>query len=281
MLKSTFCHLPGTGCGKEKKLWDSGIRNWEDLMNADCCIQGLSKCRKCKSFIDESFRQLHRDNTFYFAERLPSNQHWRLFTQFRHLAAYVDIETTGLYYGSSITAIALYDGRNVFQFVQGGNLPDFKRKIREYKLIITYNGKSFDLPFIERTFDMVVSCPHIDLRFLLHGLGFRGGLKACEKNLGIDRPRGMEDLDGYFAVLLWEEYKKSHDEKALETLLAYNIQDVISLEKLLVIAYNRKLKDTPFANDSIDNPIAPENPFSIDTTTVHRIRRMLDRDLID
>jgi uncharacterized protein len=273
MLKSTFCHLPRTGYNSEKKLWDLGIRTWDDLIATPCCAQRLSKCRGCKLSIDESIKHLEKDDPSYFGERLPSNECWRLFPQFRRHIAYLDIETTGLY-DASITTIALYDGEHIFHFVRGDNLPDFKRKIRNYRLIVTYNGKTFDVPFIERCFRITVDCPHIDLRYLLHSLGIAGGLKGCERKLGINRPRGMEDLDGEFAVSLWNEYKRTRNEKALETLLAYNVQDVISLEQLLVMAYNRKLRGTPFAKShSIDAPRVPKNPFSVDRKTVERIRR--------
>ena len=62
---------------------------------------------------------------------------------------------------------------------------------------------------------------HLDLRYILSALGFSGGLKSCEEKLGIGRKGGYEDIDGYFAVVLWQYYKKTKDIKALETLLMY------------------------------------------------------------
>jgi len=41
-------------------------------------------------------------------------------------------------------------------------------------------------------------------------------------------------------VLLWNEYQKTGDQKALDTLLAYNVQDMIILENLMVKAYKSK-----------------------------------------
>jgi len=185
----------------------------------------------------------------------------------------VDIETTGLYPGDSITTIALYDGRSLFHYVSGDNLPDFKKRIRKYKVIVTYNGKTFDVPFMERYFRMRLDCAHIDLRYILRSLGYSGGLKQCEKKLGIRR-KGLEKIDGFDAVFLWEEYKRNHDKRALETLLAYNVQDAINLERLLAVAYNKKLKDTPFQRSHrMDIPAAPENPFKPDPGVVRRLRR--------
>jgi hypothetical protein len=58
----------------------------------------------------------------------------------------------------------------------------------------------------------------------------------------------------------------------LETLLAYNIQDVLTLEMLMVISYNLKIKDTPFYRNSLPEPVSPESPFRADMKTVERIR---------
>ena len=56
----------------------------------------------------------------------------------------------------------------------------------------------------------------------------------------------LKDIDGFFAVLLWDEYIKTKNQQTLDTLLAYIIQDTVTLENLMVTAYNMKLKDTPF-----------------------------------
>jgi hypothetical protein len=125
--------------------------------------------------------------------------------------------------------------------VQGQNLDDFIEDIQKYKVIVSYNGKSFDIPFIEHFFNIRLDHAHIDLRYVFYSLGFKGGLKGCERQLGMDRG-DLRDIDGFFAVLLWDEYQRTGDQKALETLLAYNIQDTVTLENLMVTAYNMKLR---------------------------------------
>ena len=73
--------------------------------------------------------------------------------------------------------------------------------------------------------------------------------------------------------LLWDEYQRTSDQKALETFLSYNIQDTINLENLMVIAYNMKLKDTPFyETHMIEDPTPPVNPFRADLATVDKIK---------
>jgi len=156
--------------------------------------------------------------------------------------------------------------------VHGQNLTDFKRDIREYRLLVTYNGKTFDLPFLRAAFGLALDQAHIDLRYVLAGLGYKGGLKACERSLGLDRG-DLAEVDGYFAVLLWNEYKRRQNVQALETLLAYNIRDVVNLEALLVQAYNRKVAAVPFGAELVLPPVAaPAEPFRAHEPTVRRLK---------
>jgi len=48
---------------------------------------------------------------------------------------------------------------------------------------------------------------HIDLRFLLKKLGYAGGLKRIDKELGINRGADIDGIDGFEAVRLWNEYR--------------------------------------------------------------------------
>ncbi|MBW2193860.1 MAG: exonuclease, partial [Deltaproteobacteria bacterium] len=57
----------------------------------------------------------------------------------------------------------------------------------------------------------------------------------------------------------------------LETLLAYNIQDVLTLEALMVIAYNLKIKDTPFYGNPLPAPLLPEIPLAVDRATIQKL----------
>jgi len=224
------------------------------------------------SYLEESKQNLKFNNPNYFSDLLPANQHWRFFPEFRDSTVYLDIETTGLEsWGNIITTIALYDNDSITYYINGQNLDDFPDDIRKYKIIVTYNGKTFDVPFIERFFGIKLNHAHIDLRYILGSLGYRGGLKSCEIQLGIDRG-DLKDIDGSFAVLLWHDYKRNGNQKALETLLAYNIQDVLTLENLMVIAYNMKIKDTPFYRNQLPAPVLPEIPFEVDMDTVDRIK---------
>ena len=199
--------------------------------------------------------------------------------EFRDSTVYLDIETTGLkMWGFEITTISLYDGNSIFWYVKDQNLNDFIHDIQKYKVIVTYNGKSFDIPFIESHFGTNLTQAHIDLRYILASLGYRGGLKGCEKQLGIDRG-DLNNVDGYFAVLLWYDFLQNRNQKALETLLAYNIEDTVNLETLMVLAYNMKLKGTPFfQTHQLPEPTHPNIPFEADRQTIDRIKRQIFRE---
>lgn len=274
MLKNTFCHIPGVGHKSEKRLWEHGVTSWETSLenplepNARYSKESFTEC------ITESMERLKEGEATYFSRLLPPREQWRLFPEFRSSTAYLDIETNGFVGPRGyITAISVYDGAEVFTYARGKNLDDFKRDIKKYRVVVTYNGKCFDIPFIESYMGVDMRhMAHIDLRFILRDLGFTGGLKGCEKTLGIDRGE-LNGVDGYTAVLLWNDFKKNRNEKALETLLAYNILDVVNLEPLAVIAYNRKLQQTPFeASHSLSAPVSPKVlPFKPDIKTVERI----------
>jgi uncharacterized protein len=188
--------------------------------------------------------------------------------------AYLDIETTGLGGpGDYITTIALYDGRAIKYYVHGDNLDEFARDIAHYRLLVTYNGKSFDAPFIRQSLGVPMDQAHIDLRYVLARLGYRGGLKQCERRLGMDRGE-LADVDGFFAVLLWNDYQRRHNPRALETLLAYNTLDVLNLARLMTMAYNLNVQDTPFSKShQLPEPVIPANPFTADVATIARLQR--------
>ncbi|NLW49252.1 MAG: ribonuclease H-like domain-containing protein [Candidatus Brocadiaceae bacterium] len=274
MLRNTFCHIPGIGPKAEERLWSEGIRSWQDACAGTALPLSPARCDLVRRHAEESLARLAAKDAGYFADGLPSTLHWRLFPEFRDSTAYLDIETTGL--GGAwdhVTTIALYDGRAVRTYVHGQNLEAFPDDVRDCRLLVTYNGKTFDIPFLERQFGIRLPQAHVDLRYVLHRLGYRGGLKGCERRLGLDRGE-LTGVDGFFAVLLWQEYRRSGDPRALETLLAYNVQDTVGLETLLVMAYNMHVGRTSFAEThSLPLPAVPPAQFVPHRPTIRRIQR--------
>ncbi|TAN61524.1 exonuclease [bacterium] len=273
MLKNTFCHLPGFGEKLEAYLWTKGVTTWDGVLDSSF-VPVRKRTQPFRDFIAESAKRLQNSDVNWFAGFLPVNEHWRMFGEFSRSVAYLDIETNGLAGRSGyITTISLYDGERVHYYVKGRNLDKFTSDIKKFKLLVTYNGKCFDVPFIESQFRIKLNQAHIDLRHVLASLGFTGGLKGCEKSLGIDRDE-LSGLDGYFAVLLWNDFQRTRSSLTLDTLLAYNIQDAVSLETLMVTAYNLKLKKTPFQNThNISLPAQPKLPFKADTETIRSVMK--------
>jgi len=272
MLDHTFVHISGIGRQSEALFWRAGLPSPSAVgLLVPSCVPA-AKARLVMAHQQNNPAPAHR-SPHYWASRLPGRELWRLFPHFRSTTAYLDIETTGSRHAAnSITTIALYDGTRLFTFVRGRNLADFARVISQYTVLVTYNGSRFDLPIIATDLGLRLDQVHLDLCPLLRHLGFSGGLKGCEKKLGINRGE-LAGLDGAWAVILWREYRRTGNPRALETLLAYNLADVINLEPLLIEVYNRNLAATPFAEElRIPPPTPPPLPCRVDPQLIQQLR---------
>ncbi len=255
MLLRTFCHIPLVGEKTERRLWEEGISDWEEALFSPLLERLFSQTFTLhfRSFLEKSIVRLRRKDVHFFREHLPARELWRLFPEFRNEVVFLDIETTGLIPPDDyVTAVTLFDGYHIKTFVHGINLHQFPEEVMRYRVIITFNGKCFDLPFLERSMGVRLPQVHLDLRYIMRSLGFSGGLKACEKALGIDRG-ALRGVDGFTAVLLWRKYQDGCPE-ALETLLAYNTADTVNLERLMVFAYNEKLRRLSLPHLALPEP---------------------------
>ncbi len=271
MLKHTFQHIHGIGEKTEKRIWAAGITTWEEFLNspAQAPLVQWQRDLACLE-LEHSLRALERRNVRYFTEKLSGALHWRLFPEFGQRIGYLDIETTGSVAGvSHLTVIGLYDGSQPRVYVRGENLGQFAAEIEEFTLLVTYNGKLFDLPFLRQELDIPLAHAHIDLRYPLAALGYKGGLKKIERTLGLEREGPVAFLDGWCAVLLWQ-YHEQGEPGALETLLRYNLEDVIHLPALLACVYNRRISQLPFSLPSIEFPPPPQVPFQFHEALIVR-----------
>ena len=236
MLEQTFIHIQGIGQKTEQKLRDRGIRTWQHFLQTKEIIFSPARDQFVRQELEASIK--HRKDVRFFSDRLSSGEMWRFFDAFKEKAVYLDIETSGCYQGiDEITVIGLFDGRNVQTFVNGTNLDEFENAIDQYDLVVTFNGTCFDLPFIRRWFPNIsLPAAHIDLRFRLKKLGYSGGLKKIEKELGLVRGKEIEGMDGFEAVMLWKEYQWG-DRAALDTLIQYNTADIVNLKPLMEMGY--------------------------------------------
>ncbi len=147
------------------------------------------------------------------------------------MKAYLDIETS---FEGAITVVGLYtEGRGMIQLV-GGMVSDLAvwRALEGADTICTYNGSRFDLPVIRRRLglDLARKIRSHDLMYDCWRHGLFGGLKRVEQQLGICRR--SKGIDGWDAMRLWAHYEDGGDKEALDTLLIYNRDDVLSLPVL-------------------------------------------------
>ena len=242
MIRNSFIFLKGLGIRKERGIWSQGISGWDDFLSRTA-VKGISAT--AKAYYDRKLREarqhLYSSNSSYFCGLMPLSEQWRLYEFFKEDAVYFDIETDGLNGMDDVTVAGLFDGLDVKTMVRGVNL-DFKalmNEMRKYKLIVTFNGSAFDLPFIRKRYGSLISgIPHFDLRFACRRIGLTGGLKEIEKKLGIRRENKIvERMHGGDPALLHRMWRGSGDEQYLQLLVEYNAEDVINLRKIAEYAY--------------------------------------------
>ncbi|HLC32709.1 MAG TPA: ribonuclease H-like domain-containing protein [Candidatus Nanoarchaeia archaeon] len=233
MLSESFVLLPAVRLTKERAIWNQGISSWQDFLSREK-IKGLGTARKerCDNLLRIADRNLRQKNGLYFSNALRFCDQWRLYETFKDEAVYLDIETDG-YYGG-ITVVGLSDGVQTKTLVRGFNLDKelLRRELSHYQLLVTFNGKSFDVPVLERYFGFRIGMPHVDLRFVCAKAGHTGGLKAIEKQLGIKRREEVCAISGEDAVYLWEMWKSTGNREYLEKLVIYNEEDILNLRPL-------------------------------------------------
>ena len=238
MLRATFQHLSGVGPATEANLWRAGVADWSDLL-ARRGELGLSSTYwgRLERELAASERAYGERDAAWFGHRLPDEEHWRLYPEFARETAFLDIETTSLSpYEGIVTVVGVHGGGATRSFVAGENLEELPAYLRKFPILVTFNGRRFDVPFLAIAFPYLEPPPvHIDLRFLFYRLGIAGGLKRIEERLGIGERAGVEGIGGLDAVRLWQRYRRG-DRAALDTLVRYNRADTVNLEPLLVHA---------------------------------------------
>jgi len=207
MIMNSFLFLQGIGRRGESKLWNKGIRNWDDFLRAKS-IAGISSARKAyyDRKIIEARKNLFSLNSSYFYDKLPASEQWRLYEFFKEDAVFLDIETTGLSDNAQVTVVGLFDGIDTKTMIRNINFDEgiLKNEILKYKLVVTFNGASFDIPFLSKRYqNLVPRIPHFDLRFACSRIGLKGGLKTIERKLGIERQNNIvRELRGGDAIEL-------------------------------------------------------------------------------
>lgn len=243
MIRRTFLLLQGIGEVKERRLWQSGVLSWEEF-TARGRVEGISDRRKQELDRDLTLAMdmWGRGRTDYFTRLLPSGHHWRMYRSLREDTAFLDIETDGLGPGAVVTMVSVHRDGATITLTRGIDLngPSLSEALEGAKMLVTFNGSTFDIPMIEKEFPFALPrVPHYDLRHACPKVGLRGGLKQVEAMLGYRRPQEVEYVTGEDAVYLWHLWRRKGNENPLKLLRRYNQEDTRNLKPLADEVYRR------------------------------------------
>jgi uncharacterized protein YprB with RNaseH-like and TPR domain len=257
LLTRTFIHLPHVGPQRERRYWHDGILTWDDLLRSrDLFDDGPAP--PLEEALTLSRERLAEGDARWFESQLGAHHAWRLAADFDDgRIAYLDIETDGspgdhLPDGDDrpggTTVLSIWDGLEARVFLRGRDLDELPAYLSRYKILCTFNGKAFDLPYLEHRYGKdFFRGTHLDLRPITRTVGLTGGLKKIEKLIGIRRPKSIAHYTGYDAVKLWAAYKRGRVD-ALEPLARYNLADTVNLQAVLRVTYNHAVaqQELPF-----------------------------------
>jgi uncharacterized protein YprB with RNaseH-like and TPR domain len=168
--------------------------------------------------------------------------------------AFLDIETSGLGGGTGTFAFMVGVGRfdgDGFQLLQffmcdpldePAMLVDIEEFLAPCKTLVTFNGKSFDIPHLKSRFTLqgwqspFDSFSHIDLLHLSRRL-WRDRLTSCtlsnlEVNI-IEALRSEEEVPGWMIPQMYFDYLRSRDARPLKRVFYHNEMDILSMVALL------------------------------------------------
>lgn len=233
MIRRSFVFLDKISRRKERQLWQQGIKDWSDFLHASV-VRGISA--RAKAYYDRRIREaqqaLQDDDSAYFIGKLPAKELWRLWDYFREQAGFLDLEIDSR---GKVIVVGISSYYNTNFFVRGVNLEKLliEKELAKYKILVTFNGGSFDVPKLKKQFQIAVAIPHLDLKPLCVNLGWEGGLKKVEKRLELKRPPHLRGNP----VELWKAFQASGDREYLELLLEYNREDVENLKGVMERVY--------------------------------------------
>ncbi len=193
--------------------------------------------------------------------------------------AFVDTETTGLAGGTGTYAFlvgaGVFEGDEfvVHQFFMRdyGEEPAQLQALGELldglDAVVSFNGKSFDMPLLETRFIMtrqvprLTDAPHLDLlpaarRFWKYRLDSCALSSLEEQVLGVQRTG--EDVPGYLIPDLYLDHVRNGDAREMPGIFYHNAQDILSLVTLT--ARMCDLLVSPLAGD---NAIPEEDLYGL------------------
>ena len=166
---------------------------------------------------------------------------------------FLDTETTGLAGGAGtyvfLVGVGYFEGDQFCvrqYFMRDYNeeralLSALNDLLANFKAVVTYNGKTFDLPLMESRYimsgiKMSLKNPyHFDLLYPARRLWKRRlencSLSTVERDiLGVIRD---DDVPGYLIPEIYFRYLRTKDARALKQVFEHNLQDILSLVALV------------------------------------------------
>jgi uncharacterized protein YprB with RNaseH-like and TPR domain len=232
VIEQTFLHVPGIGPVIEAKIRQKGFCDWQSVLEKQAELPlGPRTSVRLLETLASSQTALEQDDIQYFIDHFSLKEQWRVLAAYFDRISYFDIETSGLSFDAYVTCVVCYHQGKLYRFVRDQNLDDFLALLEDVRLLASFNGSTFDIPQLLRTWNIPeFPCPHIDLRWQCYHSGLAGGLKHVETQLGIMRPDDLQNIDGEDAVWLWYQWQRQKEPQALQQLLRYCGADVVSLK---------------------------------------------------
>jgi uncharacterized protein YprB with RNaseH-like and TPR domain len=167
--------------------------------------------------------------------------------------AFLDTETTGLAGGTGtyafLVGVGLFqdDAFCLHQFFmrdydeEPAQLLALGELLDVVEAVVTFNGKSFDLPLLETRFIMarqpprLAGAPHLDLLPVSRRL-WKYRLESCALSslepavLGVQRAQA--DVPGWMIPGLYADYARTGDAREMPRIFYHNAQDILSLVTL-------------------------------------------------
>ncbi|MDH4038553.1 MAG: ribonuclease H-like domain-containing protein [Candidatus Krumholzibacteria bacterium] len=185
---------------------------------------------------------------------------------------FLDIETAGLSANTYAFLVGLMyweDGRFVSDQVfardyneEEGMLRHVRATMERFDTVVTYNGASFDLPFLRQRMTVlrVPDIAPIESVDLLHAARrvYKPVLPNCrlvtvEKHLrGVER---VDDIPSRFIPRAYHEFVHTRDARLMRNVVYHNRMDVFTMAVML-----NRMGEIPLATQAAGDTIPPPNP---------------------
>lgn len=244
--------LPKIGIKTEQNLKNKGYSTIESLKKHD------KYCDIASSFLDKiddlSFAEIVEilDNNRY-SKKCRDNILKSISLTERENFKFMDIETLGLSNVPIILiGIAELKGNRIIStqyflreiYEEGAVIEAYLSHLDEDSVHVTFNGKSFDVPFIKNRclynrIDANMDFPHLDLMYFAKNL-WKDELPNCKLQtierefFGIERE---DDVPGQYIPGYYDTYLSKNNIGPIVPIIEHNRQDIVSLASFLEKMY--------------------------------------------